>query len=132
MGVNFRPFETTVAGVSYKNKGGTNRQSILKRLSPGQGLILKREPRNRYDNNAVKVLTGGRKQIGYIPKLDAKRVAAVMDSGTTVKCSVVKVTGGTKSKPTLGCVVRVSADTSGGGRGKTKSTPMPQGCLRTW
>lgn len=61
---------TSVVGVTFSNeKYGVNRQEIIKRLSGREKVYLKREPKNRFDPNAVTVMVireEGDLKIGYI------------------------------------------------------------------
>lgn len=61
---------TSVVGVTFANeKYGVNRQEIIKRLSGKEKVYLKREPKNRFDSNAVGVMVvrvDGDLKIGYI------------------------------------------------------------------
>ena len=61
---------TSVVGVTFANKKyGVNRQEIIKRLSGKEKIYLKREPKNRFDPNAVGVMVvreDGDLKIGYI------------------------------------------------------------------
>jgi hypothetical protein len=75
--------ETAVVGISHNG-----RQEVVERLWSGDEVILRREPNNLYDRNAIMVLRWNGEQIGYIecglastlaPKFDAygKDVKAV-------------------------------------------------------
>lgn len=61
---------TSVVGVTFANKKyGVNRQEIIKKLSGKEKVYLKREPKNRFDSNAVAVMVvreDGDLKIGYI------------------------------------------------------------------
>lgn len=60
-------FYVTVAGTSHRNSDGTSRPDIIDRCEPFDALILKREPDNRFDPNAIAVCrfpTG--EQLGYV------------------------------------------------------------------
>lgn len=61
---------TSVVGVTFANKKyGVNRQDIIKRLSGKEKVYLKREPKNRFDSDAVAVMVvreDGDLKIGYI------------------------------------------------------------------
>lgn len=63
-----------VAGESFKNKDGSDRQKIIARLMVGDSVRLEADPGNRHDRHAVKVMAAGG-QIGFLPKghhLDAE------------------------------------------------------------
>lgn len=70
-----------VAGEEYHEAGW---RSLLPRTLPQNGLelheraVLLREPRNRFDRNAVSVEIGGR-QVGYLPAEDAGRYRQILD-----------------------------------------------------
>ena len=49
--------------------------------SNGEHVILRREPSNQYDNNAIRVENVQRAQIGHIPRTMAAKLAKYMDSG---------------------------------------------------
>lgn len=79
--------------------GFEGRKSIIDRYcKEGRGVVLKREPNNSHDENAVAVylrvprlfglLGASKKQIGYIKSNTAKSLAKKMDSGTKVTAYV--------------------------------------------
>ena len=56
-------------------------------FSPGTPLRLEREPNNPHDPNAVAIYApGATEKAGYVNKLNAKRIAAILDSGTDLVC----------------------------------------------
>lgn len=58
---------------------------------PNWKLMLKREPENRHDKNAVAVYDWtGKKHLGYVPRQDAVAVAKVMDNGIRIKATYIK------------------------------------------
>ena len=81
-------FETHLAGSTFPNPDGTSRQALLEELhdlvpptAPDETPLkveLEREPDNQYDENAIKVLHGGR-QLGYLPAPRAQALAFEMD-----------------------------------------------------
>lgn len=81
-------FFTKIAGVTHEN-----RQENILRLYEGQQLQLLREPTNPYDSNAIAVIGSGR-QIGYIPRNIALRLAPKLDSGYEAKIQITNLTGG--------------------------------------
>ena len=100
-------YTLNVVGESY-------RQEEIKRCQEGESLILKRQPRNKYDSNAVAVLRkNNRKQIGYISRDDAVWVARIMDDGDEVTARIRMITGGTIDKLSYGVVIDIN--TAGGG-----------------
>ena len=95
--VKLRRIRTKTAGVMWGN-----RQMLLSRLarySPDEIAIeLHREPENRYDSNAIKVVAAvkgkGKAAIGYINRKLAAALAPLLDKGKEICCSFGAVTGG--------------------------------------
>lgn len=86
-----------VAGVTKGNR----QQAIehLKRYSLDMvSFILKREPNNIYDSNAISVYArvgnGNLFQMGYIPAVVSKLLSGVIDNITTIKANIKAITGG--------------------------------------
>lgn len=63
-----RHFFANVAGESFHNDDGTDRQPLISRCRVGEALILDAEPDNPQDENAIRVLRLDGKQIGYIER----------------------------------------------------------------
>ncbi|MGN0701940.1 MAG: HIRAN domain-containing protein [Lentihominibacter sp.] len=69
-------FNTYVAGTTHIKD-----QSVMDTIREGDHLILQRE-NNKYDSNAILILTeGGKKKIGYVPEKDNIVFARLMDAG---------------------------------------------------
>lgn len=64
------------------------RQGPIGRLEPGQFLVLRREPNNPHDSNAVAVTTQFGSTIGYIPRKNANWVARLLDEGYALSACV--------------------------------------------
>ena len=86
----------------------SDRQEEVGRCREGENVILKREPKNRYDANAVAVLRENGNQIGYLSKDDAEWVARIMDDGNEVEARIKWITGATPDKPSYGLVVDIN------------------------
>lgn len=105
-----RRFYSKVAGTSHENSNGYSRQKIIKNnCKRGMSLILKREPDNPHDSDAIAVWINARgclfskkMQIGYIESGIARDLSDKIDMGRKVEAKIEKVTGGTKAKETLG------------------------------
>jgi hypothetical protein len=106
----------SVTGESQRNPNGGDRQEILRRLrarldtedSLEPRLIrLIREPRNRYDPNAISVscVYG---QVGFISREDAIALAPLLDSGRPIYACVDKLLGGDPGRPSIGIWLRLS------------------------
>ena len=74
----------SVVGVTFNNEDGTNRGEIIKGLIKDMPVFLEREPNNKYDKNAVAVMTLAG-QIGYIGKDYASIISEMMDGGRKFK-----------------------------------------------
>ena len=79
-------FESYVAGTSYIED-----QDIFKDLKKGDTLILQREPENRFDGNAILVLDGQNRKLGYIPERDNIVFTRLMDAGKYLTAKVENV-----------------------------------------
>ena len=66
---------TQVVGVTYNDRPG-----VIAKLSLGESVVLRREPNNPHDNNAIMVLRQTGEQIGYINRILATSVAPRIDS----------------------------------------------------
>jgi len=87
--------------------GESHYQDAIRRCRQGDRVILKREPENPHDENAVAVLRENGEQIGYLSRDHAEWVADVMDKGKEVKAKIALLTGGKRDKPTRGVVIDV-------------------------
>lgn len=98
-------FRVRIAGVSYKNSEGTSRQKILKKCNIGECLIIKREPKNRYDPNAIAIFRQNGEQLGYIPREFAEWLAPKMDNGLEPLVHIKKRLVG--DGPLVGCLIEL-------------------------
>lgn len=55
---------TRVAGVSFANEDGTERQDVIKGLAMGERVLLVRDPENEHDFYATQVQTQSGQVIG--------------------------------------------------------------------
>ena len=75
-------FDSYVAGTTHlKDK------AVLKNIKEGDNLILQRED-NKYDSNAILVLTEDKRKIGYVPAKDNIVFARLMDAGKILKAKI--------------------------------------------
>lgn len=77
-----------IAGTQYHDIANNK---DLARLALGDALVLKREPDNRYDEYAIRVVTPSGDMVGYIPKHQNRTIARIMDQGVEVIASVDKI-----------------------------------------
>jgi single-stranded-DNA-specific exonuclease len=81
---------TKVVGVTFDG-----RQAVIKQMTAGEILLLKREPYNRYDANAIRVERLNGSQIGYLSKDLVQEIAAQFDQvGGSAKGKLIEVIGG--------------------------------------
>ena len=97
-----REFHSKVTGVSHTNIDGVSRQDIIRDLSVGTPLLLKPEPDNPFDPNAIALLTPGGVQVGYVRSELAAELRSQLLRGDRVEIAVSEITGGTRSKPIRG------------------------------
>ena len=101
-------FFTTVAGVSHEG-----RQRIVARCSEGENLILVRDPGNRFDAGAIKVMRLNGEQLGFVPTHvsrggDSSGLAFQMDQGSEYRCRIKNMTGGVPGKSTRGLNIEIT------------------------
>ena len=88
-------FHTKIAGVTFVDRQRTvSRLNRCGELDTGTELVLRREPNNQFDHNAIAVFTKSGEQLGYIPRDTAKSMALNMDRGQDYKAYVTALTGG--------------------------------------
>lgn len=71
---NLKPVEIPVAGVDHRN-----RQTMIRELRISERALLRREPYNPYDVNAIRVETENGQQFGYIPRKIASVLSPYID-----------------------------------------------------
>ncbi|ACI99320.1 HIRAN domain-containing protein [Rhodospirillum centenum] len=79
--------ESQVAGTAYYDAG-----KLLKGLSPGQRLTLRRQPDNRHDGLAIEVLVPDAGKLGYVPRIHNQPLARLMDAGKVLHAEVLALT----------------------------------------
>ena len=78
-------FDSFVAGTSYLKD-----QSVLEEIQVDDKLKLIRED-NKFDSNAVMILTEAGKKLGYIPEKDNIVFARLMDAGKLLSAKITKI-----------------------------------------
>jgi len=92
-------FFTKIVGVTFANPDGSDRQELIEDLddqlqqNPFVDLRLKREPENSYDPNAIQVLDGQGRQLGYLSRSVCTTLAPLIDNGTKIQCYLEQITG---------------------------------------
>ena len=114
------PEAITPAGVTFEG-----RQMNLARANVGDAIRLVRRPENAFDPNAVEVLTVDGASLGWVPKTQAKLIAAHLDAGTAIHGKILSVTGNLDAGYNLGASVSLITENFGGGtkQGSRKAAP---------
>lgn len=68
--------------------GADRRQSIVRKCKKGDKLLLIREPDNPVDKNAIKICNLSEKQLGYLSRYTASKVAPLLDCGKSVHARI--------------------------------------------
>ena len=78
-----KPFVQEVELLNCNIAGTTflDLEDIEPELKKHQLLILKREPNNEYDNNAILILTEDGRKLGYVPQEKNEVLSNLMDAG---------------------------------------------------
>lgn len=85
MGENRRKVQ--IVGTSFVHGAGR----VLAGMRGGAEFVLKREPTNQFDPNAVAVHTKLGFRVGYCPRGFAKDIAPILDAGIEVSATKVNL-----------------------------------------
>ena len=69
-------FDSYVAGTTHIKD-----ETVFDDMKVGDKLTLQREPDNRFDENAILLMDGKRRKMGYIPEKDNIVFSRLMDAG---------------------------------------------------
>ena len=104
-------FECKVVGVSLHNADGSDRQELIRaHCESGTRLILRPEPDNPVDGNAIRVCVldeAAELQIGYLKSSLAAIITDGIQSNVYPYATVSEVIGGTRGKPSVGVLLQV-------------------------
>ena len=78
-----KPFVQEVDLLNCNIAGTTflNLKDIEPKLKKNQLLVLKREPKNKYDDKAILILTEDGQKLGYVPQEKNEILSRLMDAG---------------------------------------------------
>ena len=78
-----KPFVQEVELLNCNIAGTTflNLKDIEPNLKKNQLLVLKREPKNKYDDKAILILTEDGQKLGYVPQEKNEILSRLMDAG---------------------------------------------------
>ncbi len=106
-------FRTAAAGVEYSNIDGSDRQEALKKIKVGEKVRLIWDSGDSGNKDTVYLVRKGKGQELALPdcfgRLNDKVAADVIrwltKENVVTSAKVVKITGGTRKRPRLGCVL---------------------------
>lgn len=75
-------FDTFVAGTTFLDD-----QTVLSEIKVDDKLTLVRE-NNKYDDNAIMIITSDKKKLGYVPEKDNVIFARLMDAGKMLMANI--------------------------------------------
>lgn len=78
-------FDSYVAGTTYLKD-----QSVLEEINVDDKLSLLRED-NKFDSNAILLITENKKKLGYVPEKDNIIFARLMDAGKLLVAKIKKI-----------------------------------------
>ncbi len=102
-----KEFHTKLVGVTHDNDDGTSRQKIIRRCRIGENLKLVWQPNNLYDSNAVAICRESGEQVGWLSRTVAEEIVRRGKEGEQFSIEISDLTGGTRSRPTLGVNVKI-------------------------
>lgn len=79
-------FDSYVAGTTHLQD-----KSVLEEIKVDDKLILQRE-NNKFDDNAILILTESKKKLGYVPEKDNLIFSRLMDAGKLLMAKISKIT----------------------------------------
>jgi hypothetical protein len=78
---------TVIAGIDHS----TDRMQAAMKCRVGDKLTLAREPANKFDANAIKILRSSSEQLGYVPRAFARNIAPFLDRGYTAEAVIKSI-----------------------------------------
>ncbi len=78
-------FDSYIAGTTHLDD-----TSVLETIKVGDTLTLQRE-NNKFDSNAILILNGEKKKLGYVPEKDNIVFARLMDAGKLLKAKITDI-----------------------------------------
>ncbi len=100
-----RTYSLSVVGESYDNDDGTSRQKIIRRCKAGDQIVLRREPDNPYDPNAIAVTTAAGEQIGYLSRDNAEWVPDALEKAERTTVVIKSISAAEGAPKLLGVVI---------------------------
>ena len=87
-----------VAGVSFPNDNGSERQDIISKCVEGETLDLIPDPDNHFDPMAIRVCRKDGQQIGHVPRQRTHEIHEKFAEGYSMMPLIIDLTGGTEDR----------------------------------
>lgn len=109
-------FNAKLVGVSKTNNDGSARQAYIRKFARrGMPVMLRPEPSNPYDENAIGTWITATVfwvfkeaiQLGYLDRRLAEEISSHLKRGGTATASIVEITGGAEGMETYGVVIEI-------------------------
>lgn len=92
-----------IAGVKHHDM-----KKVIDKLKEGDILILEQEPTNKYNSNAVKILSKDGTMLGYVPDKLCSEVTVSLDLDEKVTCAIISLNR--SARPWEQCEVEILSD----------------------
>jgi len=91
-----------VAGVTFANDDGSERQDVIEQCKLHETLILRHDAYNEHSTVATQVLRTNGDQLGHAPEYLAEQIVSEIEDGYQVVGILKNLTGGTNDRPVRG------------------------------
>ena len=108
----------TLAGVTFEG-----RQLNLARAHVGDAVKLMRRLQNAFDPNAVEVLAVNGESLGWVPKVQAAHMAAIIDAGTMIGGHISALVGNLDAGYNLGAKIVLDIEDTKAKNQETQNMP---------
>src|SRR5215470_3215511 len=88
-----RHFHTKIAGVTHRNRDGSDRQELIRECQVFEPLDLEHEAVNPHDPNAVRVLRKTGEQLGYLRAELAADIVSKSKCGYRFEVFITDISG---------------------------------------
>lgn len=110
--LRLRHLFTKIAGVTFQNDDGSERQEIISRCRVAEPLSLRHQRDNGFSEYATAVRRVNGEQLGYLPEFLAEQICEEVEAGFSTQGILKNRTGGTADTPTRGVNIIVFLFTS--------------------
>lgn len=112
-----RTFNVKLVGVTHKNSDGSARQAYIRKFAKqGMPLMLRPEPNNPYDKNAVGAWITATVfwffkediQLGYLDSRLAEEISRLINQGGSASAKIAEIVGGTPGAESYGVIAEIT------------------------